>query len=372
MSGRWDHYDESAARIRPSKRGSRPRSKRRPEHQDAVIGRIVTVDRGRYRAHVSAEAADDGAPARVVTAVRAKELRRKPVVPGDRVSLVGDLSGQPGTLARLVKIQPRTTMLRRSADDTDEVERVIVANADQLLIVVAAANPEPRHGFVDRALAAAFDAGLDPLICVTKADLRDPEEFLAPYRHLQIPIVISHPVDDGSIDPGMSLPLDQDFLAEVQELLAGHITVLLGHSGVGKSTLVNALTGSTRATSHVNVVTGRGRHTSSSAQAIAIDDGVDDTWVIDTPGVRTLGLGHVPAENILAAFTDLVPATAECPRGCTHAAGAPGCMLDPWVAEGKAGPAGAQRLDSLRKLLLSRTDALEEGDDDAKELGTLG
>lgn len=369
MSSRWDHYDESAARIRPSKKGSRPRSKRRPQHQDAVTGRIVTVDRGRYRAHVSQDAAGDGAPARTVTAVRAKELRRKPVVPGDLVSLVGDLSGEEGTLARLVRIQPRSTMLRRSADDTDEVERVIVANADQLLIVVAAANPEPRHGFVDRALAAAFDAGLEPLICVTKCDLRDPEEFLRPYRHLNVPIITSNPVDDGTLAPGQSLPLDSDFLAELDALLSGHITVLLGHSGVGKSTLVNALTGSTRATSHVNVVTGRGRHTSSSAQAIALDDGAEDTWVIDTPGVRTLGLGHVPAENILAAFTDLVPATADCPKGCTHLADSPGCALDPWVADGQAGPAGAQRLDSLRKLLISRTDALEEGEEDTKELG---
>ena len=369
MSSRWDHYDESAARIRPSKKGSRPRTKRRPQYRDAVIGRIVTVDRGRYRVQVSEHAADDGAPTRTVTAVRAKELHRKPVVPGDLVSLVGDLSGEDGTLARLVRIQPRSTILRRSADDTDEVERVIVANADQLLIVVSAANPEPRHGFVDRALAAAFDAGIEPLICVTKCDLTDPEEFLQPYRHLNIPIITSNPVDDGTLACGASLPLDGEFLTELGELLAGHITVLLGHSGVGKSTLVNALTGSTRATSHVNVITGRGRHTSSSAQAIELDDGTDDTWVIDTPGVRTLGLGHVPQENILAAFTELVPATVNCPKGCTHLADSPGCAMDAWVADGHAGPAGAQRLNSLRKLLISRTDALEETEEDTKELG---
>lgn len=364
MTSRWDHYDETAARVRPSKKGSRPRTKIRPQHEDSITGRIVTVDRGRYRAFISD---DDGE--RLVTAVRAKELRRQPVVPGDLVSLVGDTTGDRGTLARLVKIQDRETILRRSADDTDDVERVIVANADQLMIVIAAANPEPRHGFVDRALAAAFDAGITPLLTVTKCDLKDPEEFLAPYRHLDIPIITSNPVDDGTLAPGESLPLEAAFVDQARELLNGHITVLLGHSGVGKSTLVNAITDANRATSHVNVVTGRGRHTSSSALAIALPDAEPDSWVVDTPGVRTLGLGHVDAENILAAFTDLVPATAHCPKGCTHLADSPGCQLDQWVRDGHAGPAGAQRLESLRKLLVSRTDALDDTEEQEKDLG---
>ena len=82
--------------------------------------------------------------------------------------------GEPDTLARLVKIQDRKTLLRRSADDTDPIERAVVANADQLVIVVAAANPEPRTGFIDRALVAAYDAGIEPLLLVTKADVKDP------------------------------------------------------------------------------------------------------------------------------------------------------------------------------------------------------
>ena len=118
-------------------------------------------------------------------------------------------------------------MLRRTADDDDPVERVIVANADQLVIVTALADPEPRPGLVDRALVAAYDAGMDPLLCLTKADLADPEPMLASYRPLGVPYVVTQ--RGGRPRPRSS---------------SGSRTgrsVLLGHSGVGKSTLVNAL-----------------------------------------------------------------------------------------------------------------------------------
>jgi ribosome biogenesis GTPase len=108
-------------------------------------------------------------------------------VTGDHVDLVGDATGEPGTLARIVRIGERSTLLRRSADDTDEVERIIVANADQMLIVVAAANPEPRIRLVDRYLVAAFDARIQPLLVVTKTDLADPSEFLGNFAGLDLP-----------------------------------------------------------------------------------------------------------------------------------------------------------------------------------------
>ena len=111
MARSTDSWDESDVRIRPSKKGSRPRTKDRPSHDDAVTGRIITVDRGRYTAVVG----EDSGNERIVIAARARELRRNPVVAGDFVSLVGDVSGEPDTLARLVKIQDRRTLLRRSA-----------------------------------------------------------------------------------------------------------------------------------------------------------------------------------------------------------------------------------------------------------------
>ena len=112
-----------------------------------------------------------------------------------------------------------------------------------------------------------------------------------------------------------------------------------------------------RATGVVNDVTGRGRHTSSSAVALALPD--DDGWIIDTPGIRSFGLAHVDPARIIQHFPDLEPGTAQCPRGCTH--DEEECALDAWVASGAAGPPGPARLDSLRRLLRARTRTGDEG-----------
>ena len=182
-----------------------------------MTGRVFTVDRGRYSVIVGEGTAEEHA----ALASRASELRKQPIVTGDYVDLVGDTSGDVGTLTRIVRIQPRTTVLRRSADDSDEVERIIVANADQMLIVVAAANPEPRPRLVDRYLVAAFDAGLTPILCITKTDLADPTEFLANFDGLDITVVRS----------GVgAMPT-----AEIAALLEGHTTVAVGHSLVHRA-----------------------------------------------------------------------------------------------------------------------------------------
>src|SRR5690625_68521 len=151
------NWSEDDVRIRPSKRGSRPRSKLRPKHEDAKTGMVTTVDRGRYDVEL-----DSGM---VVRCVRARELRRTPIVVGDYVDIVGDTSGSPGTLARIVRIGPRATVLRRSADDADLSERVMIAGADQLVIVASVADPDPSTRMIDRFLVAAFDAGMDGLLC---------------------------------------------------------------------------------------------------------------------------------------------------------------------------------------------------------------
>lgn len=328
-------WDESDARVRPNPKGNRPRTKTRPEHGDSIIGRVLAVDRGRY----TVLADEDGPNERMLTSTRARELRDQAIVTGDRVDLVGDTSGDEGSLARIVRIRERTTLLRRSADDTDEVERIIVANADQLMIVVAAADPEPRPRLVDRYLVAAYDAGIAPLMVITKTDLRDPDEFLANFAGLDIPVFRSAQGARG---------IDDEALERIAPALAGHTTVAVGHSGVGKSTLVNALVpGTDRAVGIVNAVTGRGRHTSSSTVSLRVPTG---GWIIDTPGVRSFGLGHVNPDNILRSFSDLLSVSDGCPRGCTHLPDAPDCALNEAVAEGRL---PAERVDSLQRLLLS-------------------
>lgn len=326
--------DESDVHVRPNPRGSRPRTKRRPTHTDAQVARVVAVDRGRY----TVLAGEDTDGEHTALAVRARELHRTPIVTGDRARVVGDTSGREGTLARIVGLEERATLLRRSADDTDQVERVIVAGADQMLVVVAAADPTPRERLVDRYIVAALDAGIQPLLVVTKTDLADPSAFIRRFSGVDMPVFRSAPA---------RMPT-----AALDEVLAGHSTVCVGHSGVGKSTLVNALIpGAGRATGRVNAVTGRGRHTSSSTVALRYHGPSGRGWLIDTPGVRSFGLGHVDPANILAAFTELAEAARSCPRGCTHLPDAPDCAIATAVADGTLGPDGPGRLDSLQRLL---------------------
>jgi ribosome biogenesis GTPase len=323
--------DEDDVRVRPG-RSSRPRTKERPRHDDARGGFVVAVDRGRYTCRLGEMTDEWSEDAPEITAMKARELGRRSVVVGDRVAIVGDVSGETDTLARIVRVEPRAGTLRRTADDTDPFERIIVANADQLVIVTALADPEPRPRLIDRCLVAAFDAGLSPLLCLTKADLKPPDELLGTYRALDVPHVVT--------ERGAELD-------EIRDRLAGKVSVLVGHSGVGKSTLVNALVpGASRATGLVNVVTGRGRHVSSSAVALPLGGG---GWVIDTPGIRSFGVAHVDLDRVIRAFPDLEPGTADCPRSCTH--DEPECALDAWVSTGHA---DADRLASFRRLLHSR------------------
>ena len=316
--------DDHAAFERPRRR-TRPRTKDRPSYEDAVVATVVTIDRGRYTLTA------DG---RRVTAMKSRPLGRQGVVVGDEVKVVGDLTGDEGSLARIVEVEPRRTVLRRTADDDDPIERVVVANADQLVVVTALADPPPRPGLIDRCLVAAFDAGMEPLVILTKADLGAPDEMLGLLEPLDVRTLVTQ--RGGGLD-------------EVEAVLRDRTSVLIGHSGVGKSTLVNALVpDALRATSHVNEVTGRGRHTSTSAMALELPGG---GRIIDTPGFRSFGLAHVQVDDVIRAFGDLDEAARDCSRGCTHAATEPECGLDLAVADGRVTSA---RVESFRRILAAK------------------
>ncbi|MFV8381097.1 ribosome small subunit-dependent GTPase A [Corynebacterium hindlerae] len=323
------YFDESDVRVRPGK-GSRPRTKDRPAHENAKVGMVVSKDRGRWGVVL------DGHTDPIVC-MRARELGRTNIVVGDRVGVVGDTSGKPGTLARIIRLEDRTSVLRRTADDTDPYERIVVGNADQLLIVSAVADPPPRAGFVERALVAAFVGKLKPILCLTKSDLADPSEFAAEFADLDVPVVIAGIDDD---------------IAAVTDMVSGHVTALIGHSGVGKSTLVNRLVpDADRATGEVSGV-GKGRHTSTQSVALKLPG---DGWIIDTPGIRSFGLAHVDADTVVGVFDDLAEAAEQCPRGCTHM----GPPADPECALDELEGASLRRVTAVRKLLI----ALRSNDD---------
>ena len=320
--------DEDDVRTRPTP-GSRPRTRIRPKHESAIEAVVVTFDRGRFTCLVEG---------REVVAMKGGEVRRTAIVVGDRVRVVGDTSGKPDALARIVGVQPRTSLLRRTADDTDPIERPVVANADQVVVVVALADPPPRQRLIDRCLVAAFDAGLDALLCLTKNDLASPDELLALYAPLGVAAVTTG--RDGSLEP-------------LRDRLRDRVSVMVGHSGVGKSTLVNALVPD--AYRRIGEVSGagKGRHTSVTAIALPLPFG---GWVVDTPGIRSFGLAHVTPDSILRAFPDLAPGAAECLPNCDHGESALHCGVAERVAEGHAEPA---RLASYRRLLAARN-----GEDD--------
>lgn len=319
------NFSEESIRTRPQKNKSRPRTKDSPSYQNLINGIVVTVDRGRFT--VTLPDFQD----KQIFAIKARALGRKGVVVGDRVGLTGVNLERTDDLARIVEIYERKHILRKSSDDSDSVEKVLVTNASQIGIVVSIANPEPQLRFIDRALMAALDADARPILIITKIDLADPKWLIELYQDFEFPIV--------------SLDKSSD-LTQLHKLLENNWTVLIGSSGVGKSTLVNRLAPEAkRTTGEVSEVTGKGKHTSTNIFAFALSK---NTWIIDSPGLRSFGLAHLAGETILAAMPDLNQIAVACPKSCTHQD--QDCAI---ALQAQSNEKIKIRLDSLRRILQS-------------------
>jgi len=250
-----------------------------------------------------------------------------PVAPGDFVALA---EGQ-----RVKRILPRRTFLSRPDPNNPRVEKVVAANMDVVVIVAAVANPPLHPGIIDRYLIAIERGGADAAICVNKVELgdgREIEEALLPYRSLPAPIVVCSAHTGAGID-------------DLRAVISGKLCVFVGHSGVGKSSLLNALLpGAGAATGGVNDISGKGRHTTTRSQIYDLACGAR---VIDTPGIREFGLWKLDPAEVRLYFHDFDDAAAQCRfKDCSHLH-EPDCMVRAQVEAGLIAPARYYRYKSI-------------------------
>ena len=226
-----------------------------------------------------------------------------PIIVGDRVRFreldLIDEQGRPQAV--IEQVLPRETVLTRADSFKGTEQHPIVANAQQMLIVASLTDPRVRWGLVDRMIVAASGGHLRPVVCLNKVDLAEPAEVA------DADAVLRHYQSLGVTTLKTSAP-QQSGLEELRELLRDQVTVLAGHSGVGKSSLINSIQPHLRLRiGSISDYTGKGRHTTTFARRYELDFG---GAVIDTPGVKVFGLWGVKRANLSEFFPDVVDGTA--------------------------------------------------------------
>jgi ribosome biogenesis GTPase / thiamine phosphate phosphatase len=280
-------------------------------------------------------------PEGVMEAVLRGRLKREQrtgekVVVGDRVDLEQEQAGEE-TVWAIERVHERTTVLARKAPGKAPRPKAIVANVDQVLVVFAAARPDPHLRMLDRFLVIAGSSDIAPLIIVNKTDVSGMEaarRTFAPYERAGYPIIYTAAKEGVGVDA-------------VRESLCGRLSALAGPSGVGKSSLLNAVQpGLGLRVSEVSQAVNKGRHTTVTAQLIPLECG---GWVADTPGLRELGLWEIERDQLHFYFPEFEPLLGTCRYPtCTHTH-EPGCAVRAAV---DAGEVDAGRYDSYRRMFL--------------------
>lgn len=276
-----------------------------------------------------------GAELRAARAGREIAYRRHALAVGDRVQLV---TGQHGDTL-VVDVEPRRSRLARVREDRSRrsaharEEAVLAANVDVAVIVAAVAEPPFHPKLVDRFLVICQYGGIRPILCLNKCDLTAEPPDVSLYRQLGVPVVYVSATTGAGLD-------------ELRSLLAGTVAVFTGHSGVGKSSLANALLGEARqVVGAVRWADGRGRHTTTSSSLIRLDEG---SYLVDTPGVRSLGIWEIDRRTLSAYFPDFDSFSASCRFStCTHVH-EPGCGVK---SAAESGELSRQRYESYLRLM---------------------
>lgn len=259
------------------------------------------------------------------------------LAPGDRVLVEND---ERGAVVRAVRA--RTNKLSRPAIGRDR-EQVFAANVDFAVIVASAARPAFRPGLIDRYLIAAQAGGVEPIICVNKVDIVDsvPEDVNT-YRDLGLHVMTTSCATGLGIDA-------------LRAQLTNSTSVLVGHSGVGKSSLVNVLDPDlTVHTQEISESTNKGRHTTSAARMYELAGGIR---IIDTPGVKQLGIWGVTPVELDYYFHEIAETSAHCRfRDCTHTH-EPRCAVRDAVDLGNIARA---RYESYRRIRASLDEKTKE------------
>jgi ribosome biogenesis GTPase / thiamine phosphate phosphatase len=309
-----------------------PQAEDRASTEDAglPVGIVVSVAQGACRVQVDAQLFDARLPAGIAACQKAG------LAVGDRVELGGLASGAPEVAAVL----PRTSRLSRPDPQNPHLERVLVANVEIVVIVVSVRMPPLRPRLVDRCLVAVERGGARPLICVNKLDLvESPQAAEAELSVLDVYASMGVPVLRCSAAERLGI-------AELRRHLAGRLVAFVGHSGVGKSSLLNALApGLEQRTGQVREMDGRGRHTTTGATLHRLADG---TQIIDTPGIRSLGLWKVGTRELRWYFPDFAEHAAACRyRDCLHES-EPRCEVRAAAGDGRI---SAQRYGTYLRIL---------------------